>query len=426
MKKALTGIRILDFSRAVAGPYGSLLLADLGAEVIKIEQLPSETKDREAALDADWAMLFGYPVSEEGRDTPEGKGKWAQGMSHFQSLNRNKKRLALNMETGKGMEVFQDLVKKSDVVYDNFRPSFPKKLGIDFDTLKKVNPKIICCSLSGFGETGPWKDAPAYDVVLQALGGEMSMTGMPGMPPCRSGLAIADLTGGTFAALGILAAVRERDQTGVGQRVDMSMLDIQFSLLNYRVGQYSAMGKLTGPVGSGHSGGGYIPYGAYETRDGKYTVIVAGSSKHWRRFTRAIEMPELADDPKFNTNAKRQENLEAVTGIIEGVLLTKTAKEWEKIFFDAGVPVGTVNNVPEAMAHPQLIARNMVVSIEQPTGEAFNFAGNAVKIRGNTETYTLPLALGGNTREILSNIIGYSNEYIDELQKMNVVWAPPG
>ena len=182
-KSPLAGIRILDFSRAVAGPYGTLLLADLGAEVIKIEQVPSEINAKADALDADWATLFGYPVSEEGRNTPEGRKRWAQSASHFQSLNRNKKRVSINMKSEKGKKVFYDLVKKSDVVYDNFRPSILKNLGIDFDTLKKYNPKIISCSVSGFGETGEWREAPAYDVVLQALGGEMSMT--PGVV-CRT------------------------------------------------------------------------------------------------------------------------------------------------------------------------------------------------------------------------------------------------
>ena len=193
----------MDFSRAVAGPYGTLLLADQGAEVIKIEQVPSESRAKSDALDADLATIFGYTVSEEKRDTPDGRRRWAQGMSHFQSLNRNKKRLAIDMNTEKGREVFHELVKKSDVICDNFRPRMVKSLGIDFDTLKQVNPKIISCSLSGFGETGSWSDAPAYDVALQALGGEMSMTGLPGSPPCRSGIPIADLVGGIFLSLGI-------------------------------------------------------------------------------------------------------------------------------------------------------------------------------------------------------------------------------
>ena len=422
MESALSGIRILDFSRAVAGPYGTLLLADLGAEVIKIEQVPSESKAKAAALDADWATLFGYPVSEGGRNTPDGKRRWAQGAAHFQSLNRNKKRLALRLETEKGREIFHDLVRKSDVVYDNFRPPIVKSLGIDFDSLKQVNPKIVSCSLSGFGETGPWCNAPGYDVVLQALGGEMSITGLPGSPPCRSGIAIADLNGGMFTALGVLSALRARDQTGIGQRVDISMLDVQISLLNYRIGQYSATGEIAGPVGSGHSGFGQIPYGAYECKDGTYVVVAAGSPKHWSRFIRALGLPELEKDPRFNTNSKRQENVEVITGLIEGMFLTRTAQEWEKIFFDAGVPVGVVNNVAQAISHPQVLHRNMAVSIEESTGEKWTFAGNPVKIRGSSEIFKAAPRLGENTAEILSDILGYSREYLDELGEMNVIW----
>ena len=424
MERALSGIRILDFSRAIAGPYGSLLLADLGAEVIKIEQVPSQLKTKAMAMDADWATLFGFPVSEEGRDTPEGKKRWATGASHFQSLNRNKKRLALNLETEKGREIFYELVKKSDVVYDNFRPAIVRSMGIDFDTLKQVNPKIISCSLSGFGETGPRSDAPAYDVVLQALGGEMSMTGMPDSPPCRSGIPIGDLNGGMFAALGILTALRVRDRTGEGQRVDISMLDGQISLLNYRIGQYSATGAIPGPVGSGHSGWGQIPYGAYECKDSTYLVLASGTPTHWGRFIRALGLPELENDPRFDTNAKRQENVEAITGIIEGMLLTKTAREWEKIFLDAGIPVGVVNNVAEAISEPQAIHRNMAVSIKQPTGEEWTFAGNPVKIRENPEIFEPAPGLGENTTEIISEVLGYSREYLDELREMDVIWEP--
>ncbi|MFC1864320.1 CaiB/BaiF CoA transferase family protein [Chloroflexota bacterium] len=421
---ALSGIRILDFSRAVAGPYGTLLLADLGAEVIKIDQLPSELKAKASAYDAEWATLYGYPVSEEGRDTPEGKRRWDQGAGHFQSLNRSKKRLALSLKSEKGREIFHELVRKSDIVYDNFKPSTLKELDLDFDTLKQVNPKIISCSLSGFGETGPWSEEPAYDVVLQALGGEMSMTGMPGFPPCRSGIAIADLNGGIFAALGMLTALRARDLTGMGQRVDMSMLDGQISLLNYRVGQYSATGAVPGPVGSGQSGIGQIPYGAYECKDNTYIAIAAGHPRHWSRFIRALGLPELDNDPRFNENWKRQQNVEVITNLIEGMLMTKTAPEWEKIFLDDEIPAGVVNNIAQAISHPQVLHRNMVVSIKQPTGEEWKFAGNPIKIQGHPETFKPAPYLGANTTEILSTILGYSSEYIDELKEMNIIWGP--
>ncbi len=424
MAAALSGIRILDFSRAVAGPHGTLLLADLGAEVIKIEQVPSESKAQSDAMDADMATIFGYQISNDKRNTPEGKRRWAQGMGHFQSLNRNKKRLAINLDSEQGKKIFYELVKKSDVVCDNFRPFMPKKLGIDFDTLKQYNPKIISCSLSGYGETGPWSQAPAYDVALQALGGEMSMTGIPGLPPCRSGIPIADLVGGVYLAVGILSALAARNLSGKGQRVDISMLDVQISLLSYRVGQYSATGSIPGPVGSGHSGFGQIPYGAYECRDNTYIVIAAGTPRHWSNFIKALGLPELEKDPRFATNARRQENIEAITGLIEGMLLTKTAEEWQQIFFDAKVPVGMVNNLEQAISHTQVVHRNMAVSIEQETGETWKFAGNPIKMKGSPETFKRALDLGANTGEILSGVLGYSRKQLDELIKANIIFEP--
>ena len=331
---------------------------------------------------------------------------------------------ALNLQTEKGREIFHELVKCSDVIYDNFRPVIVKSMGIDYDTLKHINPKIVCCSLSGFGETGPWKDSPAYDVVLQALGGEMSMTGMPGSPPCRSGIAIGDLVGGAFTALAVLSALQARNRTGIGQRADISMLDVQLSLLNYRVGQYSATGAIPGPVGSGHSGFGQIPYGAYECKDNTYIVVAAGTPRHWSRFIRALGLPELENDPRFDTNVKRQENVETITGLIEGMLLTKTAREWERIFFDTEVPVGVVNNVAQAISQPQALHRNMAVSIKQADGEEWKFAGNPIKIQGNPETFEAAPELGANTSEILSDMLGYSKGHLDELIKMDAIWEP--
>jgi len=426
VERPLSGVRILDFSRAVAGAYGALLLADLGAEVIKIEQVPSQFQENAvAAVDADWSTLFGYPVAEEEPETPDAKRRATQGRGHFQSINRNKKRIALNLKAEKGKEAFYALVRKSDVVYDNFRPAVLNRLGIDFDTLKQVNPKIISCSVSGYGESGPCKDAPAYDVILQALSGEMSMTGMPGFPPCRSGLAIADLCSGAFATIGLLTALQARNHTGMGQRVDISMLDVMISMLNYRVGQYSDTGHVPGPVGSGHSGAGQIPYGAYECKGGAYIALAAGLSDHWGRFIKALGLPELENDPRFITNAKRQENIEIISGLIEGMFLTKTAQEWEKIFSDADVPAGKVNNLAEAISHPQVLHRNMVVDIKMPTGEVWKFAGNPIKVRGDTEVFEAAPDIGQNTGEILSAILGYSKEHLDELNATNAIYIAP-
>jgi len=419
---ALSGIRILDFGRAVAGTYGTLLLADLGAEVIKIEQRPPDVKARAAAYGTTRAPLYGMKPSEETFGTPEGYNLWARGESHYQSLNRNKKRVSLNLESGKGREVFHDLVRHADVVHDNFRPHMPKKIGIDFDTLKQANPKIVSVSVSGYGEDGPWNAAPAYDAIIQALGGLMGVTGLPGSVPCVAGIAVCDLCAGMFGALGILSAVRRRDQTGEGQRVDVSMLDGMISLFSYQIGRYSALGENPGPRGSGLSGRGQIPYGAYRCKDDTYISLAAGTPGHWSRFTKGLGKPELEKDPKWDTVEKRGHNREELNKIINETLVTRRAEEWEDIFREVEVPVGVVNNLERAINHPQIRHRKMTVSIKQPHGDEWTFAANPVKIKGSKEVYNAAGPVGSNTIEVLNGVLGYSNTTIDELREENAIW----
>ena len=421
-QRALSGIRILDFGRALAGTYGTLLLADLGAEVIKIEQRPADVMARAKAYGTARAPLYGLKPSEETRNNPEDHRLRIRGESHYQSINRNKKRIAINLETGKGRETFHDLVRHADVVHDNFRPRMLKKIGIDFETLKQVNPKIISCSVSGYGEDGPWNDGPAYDAIIQALGGLMRVTGLPDSVPCVAGIAVCDLCSGMFGALGILSAVRRRDLTGEGQRVDISMLDSMISLFSYQIGIYSALGDLPAPRGSGLSGGGQIPYGAYRCKDDTYISLASGTPRHWSRFIQGLGATELETDPRFDSVEKREKSREVLTGIINEKLITRRAESWEAIFRELGIPAGVVNNLEGAINHPQVRHRNMVVPIEQPTGERWKFAANPIKIKGSSEVYRPAGAAGSDTVEVLTRVLGYSGEHIDALRHANAIW----
>ncbi|MFH1381536.1 MAG: CoA transferase [Chloroflexota bacterium] len=421
----LSGIRILDFSRVLAGPYGTLLLADLGADVIKVEQEPSQAEGRSEAYGTAWSALYGLRPPEGSQMSDQDLWFLRRGESHYQSLNRNKKRLSINMETEKGKEVFYELVKQSDVVFDNFRPAMLKIIGIDFDTLVKINPKIVSVSVSGFGETGPWADAPAYDIVNQASTGVMRGTGFPDKPPCVCGLPIGDVGAGVFGSFAVMVGLAARDRTGKGQRVDISMMDVLVSLTSYQIGNYAAnKDDIPRPRGSGLSGGGQIPYGAYECKDNTWVAIAAGTPRHWQLFMEGLGLPELAKDPRFDNVEKRKANEPELYRIIMERLKTKTAKEWEKIFFDKKLPTSVVNTLPEMLEHPQVLARKMVVPVKLPSGEEWKFAGNPVKVRGFEESYECIGIVGENSDEILADLLGYSKEQAEDLKKQKVIWYP--
>ena len=289
METALAKVRIVDLSRALAGPYGSMILGDLGAEIIKIEPLGARTEAT-------------GPYSYKGQD------------AYFMSINRSKKSVTLDLRTDKGREVFYDLVRISDVVFDNFRPGVLERLRIDYDTIKELNPRIICCSISGFGSNGPYRERPAYDLVVQAVSGAMSITGEPGRPPVRSAIAIGDQGAGMFAAHGILAALYARERTGVGGKVETSLLEAMMALLAYEASYYFVSGLVPGPVGSGHR---TLPvYQAFKTRDG-YIAIAAINRFH--ALCKALDREDLTQDPRFG-EGQMAEHREELLVILEEVL----------------------------------------------------------------------------------------------------------
>ena len=395
METALAGVRVLDLTRALAGPYGSLILGDLGAEIIKIETLDARTEAT-------------GPYSYKGQD------------AYFMSINRNKKSISLDLRTADGKEVFYDLVRISDVVFDNFRPGVLERLKIDYNTLKEFNPGIICCSISGYGSTGPYRNRPAYDLVAQAMSGVMSITGEPGRPPVRSGIAIADQGAGMFAAHGILAALYARERTGVGGKVETSLLEATIALLAYEASYYFISGLVPGPVSSsGHRT--QVPYQTFKTRD---NYIASAAINRFPALCKALDREDLAEDPRFS-ESQIIEHREELSPILQEVFLTKDTSEWLELLTEADVPCGPVNTLDKALSDPQVLARDMVVSIDHTLGGQIKQTGNPIKMSATPpevkHKFLSPPTLGEHTDEVLSQLLGYSPEKINRLRQQKVI-----
>ena len=394
METALVGVRILDLTRALAGPYASLILGDLGAEIIKIEALDARTD------------AIG-PYAYKGQD------------AYFMSVNRSKKSITLDIRTDKGREVFYNLVKISDVVFDNFRPGVLERLKIDYDTLKEINSRIICCSISGFGRNGPYRDRPAYDLVIQALSGAMSITGEPDRPPVRSGVAIADQGAGMFAATGILAALHTRERTGVGGKVETSLLEAMVAQLAYEASYYFVSGLVPGPVGSGHRT--LALYQTFQTRDG-YVAIAA--INRFPALCKALSREELTEDPRFK-GSQMAEHKGELLAILEKEFLRKDTAEWLELLTEADVPCGPMNTLDRALTDPQVLASEMVVSINHTLGGQIKQTGNPIKISSTPpdvrSEFLSPPTLGEHTNEVLTTLLGYSPEEIDLLKQERII-----
>ncbi len=392
----LKGVRIIDVSMMLAGPSGSMLMGDLGAEIIKVEP-----------LDGDETRV-GPPYF------------YAENMSaYYWSINRNKKSIVINLKSPEGRQVLYDLVAKSDVVYDNYRPGVLERLQIDYETLKKYNPKIICCSISTYGYNGPYRDRPGYDLIVQAVSGGMSITGEPGGSPVRAGIPLGDLVGGLLGVHGVLAAYIHRQKTGEGQRLEVSLLDGQVYLLTYIAQYYFHSGKVPGPIGAGHQS--LVVYQAFKTKDIQI-VIVAHQDHHFQRLCKAIGKPEWAEDPRFNTRTKRLENKSQLTPMMEAHLMTRPGDEWLEAIHQAGVPAGPINTLDRVLSDPQVLSRDMVKETDGPGKEKIKILGNPLKFdKTPGDTFARPPRLGENTREILSNILGYTVKKIEGLEKKEAI-----
>jgi CoA:oxalate CoA-transferase len=361
----LAGLLIVDLSRVLAGPYATMVLADLGARVIKVEQPGTGDDSRHI-------------------------GPFKNGRSaYFTSINRGKQSIALDLKAPADRVVFEALLDRADVLVENFRPGVMAKLGYGWEVLRARCPRLIYAAASGFGHTGPDSGKAAYDMVVQAMGGIMSVTGHPGGPPTRVGTSIGDITAGLFAAIGILSALHDRSASGNGRFVDVAMLDGQVAILENAIARYAVTGEPPGPLGARHPS--ITPFAAYACKDG-HVVIAAGNDALFGTLCRALGLNRLPDNPRFSTNAARSEHAEALARVLEAQLVERPVAHWLGVLEAAGVPCGPLHNVAEALAHRQVVARNMVIETAFEDGTPLKAAGNPVKISGFEDPPTRPPA----------------------------------
>ena len=391
----LQGVRILDLTQMLAGPIGSMLMGDLGAEIIKIESFKGD-------------VTRTIPPYFYGEDS-----------AYFWSINRNKKSLVIDLKAPQGLELFYELVAHSDVVYDNFRPGVLTRLKIDYKHLKPINPKIICCSVSTFGYSGPYRDLPGYDLIVQAMSGGMSITGEPGGLPVRAGIPIGDIIGGLLAVHGILAAYIARQRSGKGKRLEVSLLDGQLYLLTYIAQYFFHSGKIPKPIGSGHQSN--VPYQAFKTKDIPI-VIVAHEGHFWEKFCGVLGKPEWIQDSRFSTRAARLQNKAILIPMIESILRAKSGDQWLEELHRAGVPAGEINTIDRILSDPHILSREMVVEMDGPGPEKVKTIGHPLKFEETAPvTFARPPLLGEHTREILSTLLGCSSERIESLGKRGII-----
>jgi CoA:oxalate CoA-transferase len=361
----LSGITIIDLSRILAGPYCTLLLAELGARVIKVEP-PQQGDD---------ARQYG----------PFKNGKSA----YFVSVNRGKESIVLDLKSPVGRDIFERLLDKADALVENFRPGTMEKLGYGWERLHQRYPRLVYAAASGFGHSGPYSHYPAYDMVVQGLGGIMSITGHPGMPLTRVGTSVGDLAGGLYTAVALNAALLHRERTGEASKVDVALFDCQLALLENAIMRYTTTGEIPGPMGARHPS--ITPFEAFATCDG-HLIIAAGNDGLFIKLAHALDRADLAENQLFKTNALRNEHQEALRAEIESVLRGKETNHWIAVLEKAGVPCGPVNNIAQALAHPQTAARNMLINVDDPVTGPLELAGNPMKLSGFADPSTRPAA----------------------------------
>lgn len=389
MAKPLEGVVVLDLSRVLAAPYTGMILADMGADVIKVER-PGKGDDSRA-----------YGPFKNGESV------------YYMSLNRGKRSMTLNMKSEEGKQILKDLVKQADVLVENFRGGTMDKLGLGYDVLKEINPRLIYSACTGFGMTGPYKHDPAYDVIVQGMGGIMSITGQEGGEPTKVGASIGDITAGIFSAVGIMIALYNREKTGKGQLVDVSMLDCQVAILENAISRYMNAGVSPKPIGNRHAS--ITPFQSLKTKDG-YVIVAVGNDTLWQKFCGLIERPDLAADPRFTTNPLRTENVKVLGEELNKTFQTKTMDEWLHILKEGGVPVGPINDVERVIKDPAVIAREMIVTTHHPIAGDVEMAGVPIKLSGTPGSVDAPApTLGQHTREILKEKLDMDDALIDQL-----------
>ena len=376
--QTLQGIRVLDLSRVLAGPYCTMVLGDLGADVIKVE-------------------------SPEGDETRTWGPPFAEGESaYYLCVNRNKRSIVVDFKTEEGRTILQQLIRKSDILVENFRPGKLARFSLDFASVSVLNPALIYCSISGFGQTGPLHDSPGYDFMIQAMGGLMSFTGEPDSEPMKVGVAVADLFAGQNAVIAILAALQARTLTGKGQHLDISLFDSQVGMLANVASNYLISGKLPKRYGNAHAN--IVPYQSFLASD-EWFIVAVGNDRQFEKFCEVIRNPELARDSRFATNAGRVENRDALVSILKPILLTRSARDWLSALELAGVPCGLINTLDKVFAEPQIEARHLLIEMEHSTIGKLPLVGSPLKFSETPVEYRLPPPrLGEHSTQILNEL----------------------
>lgn len=403
---ALSGIRVLDLSRVLAGPWCGQILADLGAEVIKVER-PRIGDDTRG---------WGPPYMK----TPDGEN--SAEASYYQSANRNKLSVSINIATPEGQELVRALAATSDVLIENYKAGSLAKYGLDYESLSKINPRLVYCSITGFGQTGPRAEEPGYDFIIQGMGGLMSITGekdgVPGAGPQKVGVAVADVMTGLYSTIAIQAALLAREKTGRGQHCDMALLDVQVATLGNQSQNYLSTGRSPGRQGNAHVN--IVPYQVFRAKDMDF-IIACGNDTQFVALCDAIGLPHLPVDPRFTRNADRVRNREAIVGILSEHFLTDTADNWVSKIHAVKVPVGVINDIGRALAEPQVLARDMLVNIPHALNPDFKMVGSPVKLSDTPVEYKRPAPmLGEHTDQVLSQL-GLSAEQLATLKEKGII-----
>ena len=396
MNKPLQDVVVLDLSRVLAGPFCTMILSDLGAEIIKVE----------------------HP--EKGDDS-RAYGPFLHNRSlYFLSINHGKKSISLNLKKPQGRELLLKLIEHCDVLVENFRPGTMEKFNLGYELLKEKYPQLIYAAVSGFGHSGPDSQKPAYDILVQARGGIMSITGWQNMAPTRVGMSLGDITASLFTAIGINSALYQRTKTGLGQKIDVAMLDGQIAILENALVRYQAEGISPKPLGNRHPT--ISPFQAYKARD-NYFVIAVGNDNLWDTFCKALEIPELISDKRFCNNRLRTENIDALNAILEPIFTAKPASWWLELMEKSGIPCSSINNIESVMQDPQLLSRNMFVEVNDPIAGTVKIAGNPIKMGSFSDSAVREPApeIGAHNKEIYCERLGLSEEDLAELQKAGVI-----
>ncbi len=407
MDAALSNLRVLDMSRILAGPWASQILADMGAEVIKIER-PGQGDDTRS-----WGPP--YAKDQQGNDTSES--------AYYLSTNRGKKSVTVDITQKAGQRIIQQLVRESDVVLENFKVGGLKKYGLDYESLNKINPRLIYCSITGFGQTGPYARRPGYDFAIQGMGGLMSITGLPddvsGGGPQKVGVALADVTTGLYATIAILAAITNRYETGEGQYIDLALLDVQAAVLANQAMNYFTTGQAPGRLGNKHPN--IVPYQSFATANG-YIILAVGNDEQFARFCNLANNAELAEDVRFVTNKERVRNRKVLIPIIEKIMKQRSSEEWLQQLDEEIIPCGPINSIDKVFANEQIQHRAMQLNMKHPTAEEISMVANPIQFSKTPNSYERPPPLlGEHTEEILSELLEMDRDEIEALKNTGVV-----